>query len=123
MGNDHVSSQRERIWLNVGDDYEDIPFDSETPCKLDDGTLILLREVRSRGIKTFKVWRGNSWESTFFSRNCETNISLTVQTDKELSTDQERALLYALDERLNDKTFLISQNLNHIKVVILQLVG
>jgi len=110
---------RERIWLNVGDDYEDIPFDSETPCKLDDGTLILLREVRSRGIKTFKVWRGNLWKSTFFSRNCETNISLTVQTDKELSTDQERVLLYALDERLNDKTFLISQNLNHIKVVIL----
>lgn len=85
----------EKIFLCVGDDYEIVPYEKDAPCKLRDGTLLPLSEVKEKNVQgDFSIWTGSHWDNYV----CLTDDvvyygDFQVELSKQLSSDEHEKLL------------------------------
>lgn len=106
-----------KIWMLVGDEYELVAKNEDTPCRLKDGSMLSLKEAIETG-KEFDMWVGR-WESACVSSSNyivgELMLCLKQGQDypSKLSDISE-----AICKKINDKAFLEEIGLAYINVNI-----
>ena len=94
-----------KVYLCVGDYYETVAYNADTPCKLRDGTLCYLRDAQEKNIKgDFSIWTGTHWDNNVsLTDKVEIHARLRIELARQI-TDKER------EELVEDLYSLFKQN-------------